>query len=303
MKKVALALCVTVLMAGPAFGQVIFEHVGDTDPEDEGFFTDFEGSYTVGPVDDDGVKAWRISDEGEDDQAAYQWSLTGDDLTGMFEEGWTLTGRLRVTSGPNAPVNNTVMFQVRANGRWWRLDFGTDEENNPLIGIFIPGSDVYTDILDVTPGDGYHTYQIVNEGNPDVSKVLVDGTTVYEDWTGGVTGRTTGAFGSNNSGVVGLGSANYALVRLEIGVVTGDCSPGDADGDGDVDDDDLSLLLAHWGQDVPCTKGEFSGQPPVDDDDLSLLLANWTGAVSTVPEPASIALIAVGSLALLRRKR
>jgi len=83
-----------------------------------------------------------------------------------------------------------------------------------------------------------------------------------------------------------------------------ECDPGDADKDGDVDDDDLSLLLANWGGTVGCTKGEFSGTPPVDDDDLSLLLANWTGAqAAAVPEPATMSLLAVGVLGLLRRKR
>jgi len=82
------------------------------------------------------------------------------------------------------------------------------------------------------------------------------------------------------------------------------CDPGDADGDGDVDDDDLSLLLANWGSETAaCAQGEFNGVPPVDDDDLSLLLANWTGSpAAAVPEPATIALLAVAP-ALLRKRR
>jgi len=80
---------------------------------------------------------------------------------------------------------------------------------------------------------------------------------------------------------------------------------GDADFDGDVDDDDLSLLLANWGSETAgWGQGEFNSTLPVDDDDLSLLLANWTGPLpAAVPEPATIGLIALGGLALLRGKR
>ena len=85
-------------------------------------------------------------------------------------------------------------------------------------------------------------------------------------------------------------------------------SPGDADQDGDCDDDDLSILLAHWGQDVTgdfdggCSKGEFSGRAPVDDDDLSMMCRqSWQPPL--VPEPTTMSLLAIGTLALLRHKR
>ena len=81
---------------------------------------------------------------------------------------------------------------------------------------------------------------------------------------------------------------------------------GDANRDGFVDDNDLSLLLANWGKDVGWGQGEFSGTAPVDDNDLSLLLANWTGSAPAgiaVPEPASAALLVLGALVALRRRR
>ena len=82
---------------------------------------------------------------------------------------------------------------------------------------------------------------------------------------------------------------------------------GDCNLDGVVDDADLSLLLAHWNEDVTgdpnggCGKGEFNAAAPVDDSDLSLLLSNWAGA-GAVPEPATLALLAVGAVALIRRR-
>ena len=85
---------------------------------------------------------------------------------------------------------------------------------------------------------------------------------------------------------------------------------GDANGDGVVDDDDLSLLLAHWNQDVTGEDdggwgfGEFNGLAPVQDDDLSLLLANWSGPVTEIPEPASALVMLLGFAgAALRRGR
>ena len=83
---------------------------------------------------------------------------------------------------------------------------------------------------------------------------------------------------------------------------------GDANKDGVVNDADLSLLLAHWDQDVTGEpdggwgKGEFDGTAPVQDNDLSLLLANWTAAAA-VPEPATMSLMAIAGLGLIRKRK
>ena len=103
--------------------------------------------------------------------------------------------------------------------------------------------------------------------------------------------------------------ANFALAfydTLAAGLPT--CEPGDADGDGDVDDDDLSIVLANWGLapqgEEACRVGDFTGNGMVNDSDLSVVLAHWTGALSpAVPEPATLTVVALGAVALLRRKR
>ena len=86
--------------------------------------------------------------------------------------------------------------------------------------------------------------------------------------------------------------------------------PGDTDGDGDVDDSDLGTVFANYtgpvangGKTFADGDTDFDGD--VDDSDLGSAFANYTGPLSpaSVPEPASAAAIALGGLALLRRRR
>ena len=100
-----------------------------------------------------------------------------------------------------------------------------------------------------------------------------------------------------------------AALALAAAAVGGEWIPGDCQ-DGVVNDSDLSLLLAHWGQDVTGEpdggwgKGEFDGVAPAGDADLSLLLANWTGSRATdVPEPATLGLVVLAGVASFCRRR
>ena len=98
----------------------------------------------------------------------------------------------------------------------------------------------------------------------------------------------------------GLGGVSLSNFRNAVVI-----KMGDADGDTFVDDDDLSLLLSNWkGGNVGWSKGDFNASGDVDDDDLSLLLSNWTGSGGgTIPEPATMALLILGGIGLISRKR
>lgn len=81
--------------------------------------------------------------------------------------------------------------------------------------------------------------------------------------------------------------------------------PGDANGDNKVDDSDLNLLLTGWGIGTDWQEGDFNADDIVNDSDLNFLLSNWTypPASSAVPEPATLGLLTVGGLVMVRRRR
>jgi hypothetical protein len=84
--------------------------------------------------------------------------------------------------------------------------------------------------------------------------------------------------------------------------------PGDINGDGQVDGLDLNLLGADWQSVSPVTpEADINGDGIVDGLDLNILGGNWQVGVpapgAAIPEPASLALLGIGAIAMLRRSR
>jgi hypothetical protein len=83
--------------------------------------------------------------------------------------------------------------------------------------------------------------------------------------------------------------------------------PGDAGGDNQVAFSDLSALATNWGQtNKTWADGDFNEDHTVNFPDLSILATNWGWSApspASVPEPASAAVLALGAVALLRRRK
>ena len=82
--------------------------------------------------------------------------------------------------------------------------------------------------------------------------------------------------------------------------------PADFNDDGVIDDLDLTILATHWQMSGGHGEGDANDDGFVDDLDLTALATEWPAGdldASAVPEPATLSLLALGGLAMLRKRR
>jgi hypothetical protein len=113
------------------------------------------------------------------------------------------------------------------------------------------------------------------------------------------------AYDVNNDGVVSQADVTAYLYTYML------TSYGDSDMNKATDFQDFQILLNHWqasGSGVGWAEADFNGDGVVDFLDFQILLnywnpGGWNYAPSQVPEPATLSLLALGAMGLVRRKR
>ena len=156
------------------------------------------------------------------------------------------------------------------------VDLGTDPDASLAYDLFIYG-DSYTGSAEFDEALTNLNLVIDNTDAPDwdISELTIVAADGYVSITG--VGSSALIGDADDNGVVN--AADYIILKTHIGMASGaTTADGDFDGDGDVDWDDLQILQAHYGETI-------------------------AGAAGTIPEPATLGLLAIGAVAILRRRR
>ena len=277
--------CDTLVLKGTATGNLVSGTIMDADD-----YTDLSNPNAV-PLN------VTKSDAGE-------WTLTGTN---------TYSGVTTVTGGTLGVTGSCDYSDVTVSNNNTRITGGGSVKGlaiNANAGFIWGYGDSGDHTMDITGGDlvlnDDWVLKLMDLGNDPLAGEQYDLFTYSGSCTlGTFTVDATEALDWDLTNLSVVGDAG----RLYITGIGVPGVAGDADGDGDVDAADYIALKTNMGQPTGATTadGDFDGDGDVDWDDLQILQDNYgktiPGASGTIPEPATLGLLAIGAMAVIRRRR
>ena len=180
----ALGLAIVLVSAlGAQADPIIIQHVGDTDPVNEGWASTVDGGNWAGAVDDSGIPAWQTSDTSTSNGYCY-YDHFPDPTDFTDPTGWTVTARMRVVWNHCDQLGSDAGFGVADGTSYWYFDMVGDEDDpDPdSDGIWLDtNSGTKTRLHPMDTAAAYHTYQLVYDpAQSGQASVYVDGTWIAD---------------------------------------------------------------------------------------------------------------------------
>jgi hypothetical protein len=280
-------------------------------------------TVTPGPV-------YRVEKQITDTTTGTTTTATGDHC--LQAQGWNTKNNHYIgdaaAEGQRVRVNFDYVFQDEDNDTFELSLVGLNDNNQNRKPYF--GWDHANDSTDlanlVQPGPDYIKW---DGGSTGQSISLLDGSSIFApeatasgaglvwDWqTSGfsfvVPAAEAGRGGAfDNIAVLWEVEGSASLVRAIDNLEMYAVKDGDANEDGAVDLTDLIALGQNYGESGDWAAGDFNNDGTVDLSDLIPLGQNYgtdyfassTPGITVTPEPATMSLLGLGGLALLRRRR
>ena len=243
--------------------------------------------------------------------------VTEGSLSGVGTVGGSLTVSASATVAPGNSIGtlNVESDLTLSDASIYEWEIGQGGRTD-TINITGGAVDLDNFVLTILDADGYVASETVQ-----LPVFIYDAGTTTIDMIGFINDAanfdTTGLDGTWTVGALALtdgGSGVIYLTGLSGGNLVG-AMPGDADNDGKVDHLDLVLFNEQFGLRGSHLSCDFNNDDVVGIDDLAILRANFGWVLPTAPgagdgslptgtpEPATLSLLTLGGLAVLRRRR
>jgi hypothetical protein len=181
---------------------------------------------------DRGTPAWELDTtafavpSGVPHEESWSIAPTTQDLDLANARGWTLRARLRLPTKNDALGAGAAVY-YNASDRLWTMQFGTDANGRPIVGLRGAQNQSYTIGTDVDNGK-YHDYVLRYDPIAGKATLLVDGSPRLFDYVG-ITNPNHPAVGFGDATISDGSHALYEVVEWTNCAATADgtaCQPG-----------------------------------------------------------------------------